>query len=61
MTLRLHHYGVAHTPYDLSVEVEEDGVMCASDVMMDRRIAIIGDGSFGGTLATLNSLEKNSR
>ena len=60
-TLRLHHYGVAHTPYDLAVEVEEDGVMCGGDVMMDRRIAIIDDGSFRGTLAALDALEKNSR
>jgi len=61
VTLRLHHYGVAHTPFDLAVEVVEDGVMCAGDVIMDRRIAIMDEGSFRGVLETIDALERNSR
>src|SRR5574343_611009 len=34
VTLRLHHYGKVHTPYDLCVEVLEDKVMLVGDVAM---------------------------
>ncbi|HXE37303.1 MAG TPA: MBL fold metallo-hydrolase, partial [Azonexus sp.] len=39
VTLRIHHLGVVHTPYDLCVDVLEDRVMLIGDVAMDRRIA----------------------
>jgi len=60
VTLRLHHYGHAHTPCDVSVEVVEDAVMCVGDVMMDRRIANMDDGSYVGTFETLDALVANS-
>lgn len=60
VTLRIHHYGKAHTPCDLSVEVVEDGVMCVGDVLMDRRIANIEDGSYLGTFETMDKLTANS-
>jgi len=58
VTLRLHHYGTVHTPYDLCVEVLEDKVMLVGDVAMDRRIANMDDGSYVGTLKAYNTLEK---
>lgn len=58
--LRLHHYGRAHTPADVSVEVVEDGVMCVGDVLMDRRIANMDDGSYRGTFETMDKLRANS-
>ena len=58
--LRLHHYGTAHTPSDLSVSVVEDGVMCVGDVMMDRRIANMDDGSYLGTFETMDRLRADS-
>jgi len=58
--LRLHHYGRAHTPSDLSVAVVEDGVMCVGDVMMDRRIANMDDGSYLGTFETMDRLRADS-
>ena len=58
--LRLHHYGRAHTPADVSVEVVEDGVMCVGDVLMDRRIANMDDGSYRGTFDTMDKLRANS-
>jgi glyoxylase-like metal-dependent hydrolase (beta-lactamase superfamily II) len=61
VTLRIHHYGQAHTPNDLCVEVIEDGVMCVGDVMMDRRIANMEDGSYKGTFETIDKLIANSR
>jgi len=61
VTLRMHHYGRAHTPCDISVEVVGDGVMCVGDVLMDRRIANMDDGSYKGTFETIDALTANSR
>lgn len=58
VTLRVHHLGVVHTPYDLCVEVLEDRVMLIGDVAMDRRIANMDDGSYVGTLKAYDTLEK---
>jgi len=58
VTLRLHHFGTVHTPFDLCVEVVEDGVMLIGDVAMDRRIANMDDGSYLGTLKAYDALEK---
>lgn len=60
VTLRLHHYGRAHTPSDVAVEVVEDGVMCVGDILMDRRIANMDDGSYTGTFQTMDALTANS-
>ena len=61
VTLRVHHYGKAHKPNDICVEVVEDGVMCVGDVMMDRRIANMEDGSYPGTFDTIDKLVANSQ
>ncbi len=60
VTLRLHHYGTAHTPYDICIEVLEDKLTCIGDVAMDRRIANMDDGSYLGTLKAYAALEKNA-
>ena len=60
VTLRMHHYGKAHTPSDICVEVVEDKLTCVGDVAMDRRIANMDDGSYLGTFATYDALEKNA-
>lgn len=60
VTLRMHHYGKAHTPYDICVEVVEDKLTCVGDVAMDRRIANMDDGSYVGTLKAYEALEKNT-
>ena len=58
VTLRLHHFGVVHTPYDLCVEVLEDKLMLVGDVAMDKRIANMDDGSYVGSLKAYDALEK---
>ncbi len=58
VTLRLHHDGTAHTPYDICVEVVEDKLTCVGDVAMDRRIANMDDGSYVGTLKAYAAMEK---
>lgn len=60
VTLRIHHYGTVHTPYDLCVEVVQDQVTCIGDVAMDHRIANMDDGSFLGTFKAYDALEKNA-
>lgn len=58
VTLRMHHMGTVHTPFDLCVEVLEDKLMLVGDVAMDRRIANMDDGSYIGTLKAYDTLEK---
>ncbi|MDD2884767.1 MAG: MBL fold metallo-hydrolase [Dechloromonas sp.] len=60
VTLRMHHYGKAHTPSDICVEVVEDKLTCIGDVAMDRRIANMDDGSYAGSLKAYDALEKNA-
>ncbi|MDX9944140.1 MAG: MBL fold metallo-hydrolase [Azonexus sp.] len=60
VTLKLHHYGKAHTPYDICVEVVGDQLTCIGDIAMDRRIANMDDGSYVGSLKTFDALEKNA-
>ncbi len=61
LLIRIHHYGVAHTPADICIEVVDDALVCVGDVAMDRRIANMDDGSYRGTLDTYRQLEKNTR
>lgn len=60
VTLRIHHYGTAHTPGDICVEVVQDRLTHVGDVAMDRRIANMDDGSFVGTFRFFDALERNA-
>ncbi|MEY3951400.1 MAG: Beta-lactamase precursor [Pseudomonadota bacterium] len=55
--LKMHFYGTAHTPCDLSVEVVEDRVTHIGDIAMENRIANIDDGSYPGTFKYYKALE----
>lgn len=55
---RMHHYGTAHTPSDLSVEVVEDRVTMVGDIAMTNRIANIDDGSYLGTFKYYEALAR---
>ncbi|AGA34459.1 Beta-lactamase-like protein [Thioalkalivibrio nitratireducens DSM 14787] len=57
VTLRMHHYGVAHTPSDISVEVVGEGLTYVGDVAMERRIANMDDGSFQGSIDYIDRLK----
>jgi glyoxylase-like metal-dependent hydrolase (beta-lactamase superfamily II) len=61
VVLRLHHYGKAHTPSDICVEVVGDGLTCVGAVAMHGRIANMDDGSYVGTLKAYAALEKNTK
>lgn len=57
-TLKVHHYGQAHTHSDLCIEVVEDKLVYVGDVAMNGRIANMDDGSYQGTLKTFAALEQ---
>lgn len=57
VTLRMHHYGVAHTPSDISMEVIGDRLTYVGDVAMERRIANMDDGSFQGSIDYIDALK----
>ena len=58
VTLRMHHYGTAHTPSDLCVEVVQDKLTYVGDIAMGNRIANIDDGSYVGTFKYYAALQK---
>ena len=57
-TLRMHHYGKAHTPSDLCVEVVQDQVTMVGDIAMTNRIANMDDGAYLGTFKYDEALHK---
>lgn len=59
--LRMHHYGRAHTPSDLCIEVLGEGLTYVGDVAMGNRIANMDEGSYPGTLAFYEQLRANTR
>lgn len=56
--VRLHHYGTAHTPSDLCLEVVQDRLTYVGDIAMENRIANIDDGSYVGTFKYYEQLQK---
>ena len=58
VTLKMHFYGTAHTPSDLSIEVVQDKVTYVGDIAMGNRIANMDDGSYVGTFKYYEALEK---
>ncbi len=56
--LKMHFYGTAHTPCDLTVEVVEDKLTHVGDIAMENRIANIDDGSYPGTFKYYAALQK---
>lgn len=60
VTLRMHHYGRAHTPSDLCIEVVEDRFTYVGDIAMENRIANIDDGSYPGTFKYYEALQQSA-
>jgi glyoxylase-like metal-dependent hydrolase (beta-lactamase superfamily II) len=58
ITLKAHHYGHAHTPSDLCIEIVEDKVTMVGDIAMGNRIANMDDGSYPGTFRYYESLNQ---
>ena len=56
--IKLHHYGRAHTPSDLCLEIVQDRLTYIGDIAMENRIANIDDGSYVGTFKYYDALQK---
>ncbi len=56
LTFRMHHYGNAHTPSDLCVEVVQDKLTAVGDIAMANRIANMDEGSYPGTFKYYQAL-----
>lgn len=57
VTFRMHHYGNAHTPSDLCVEVVQDKLTAVGDIAMANRIANMDEGSYPGTFKYYQALK----
>ncbi|HUX81999.1 MAG TPA: MBL fold metallo-hydrolase [Halothiobacillus sp.] len=55
--IKVHFYGTAHTPSDISLEIVGQKLVHVGDVAMDNRIAFMDDGSFRGTFKNYDALE----
>ena len=60
VTFRLFSVGPAHTPEDLMMLVEEEGVLFAGDLMFAGRVPFVGDADSKGWLAALDELVKRA-
>ena len=58
VSLRMHHYGTAHTPSDLCVEVVQDRLTAVGDIAMANRIANMEEGSYPGTFKYYRALSE---
>ena len=56
VSFRMHHYGTAHTPSDLCVEVVQDKLTAVGDIAMANRIANMDEGSYPGTFKYYQAL-----
>ncbi|MDO9480335.1 MAG: MBL fold metallo-hydrolase [Hydrogenophaga sp.] len=56
--IKLHHYGRAHTPSDLCLEIVQDKLTYIGDIAMDNRIANMDDGSYLGTFKYYDAIQK---
>ncbi|MHB8920936.1 MAG: MBL fold metallo-hydrolase [Halothiobacillus sp.] len=55
--IKVHFYGTAHTPSDISLELVGRKIVHVGDIAMDNRIAFMDDGGFRGTFKNYDALE----
>ncbi len=58
--IKVHHFGQCHTPYDLVLEIVGTPIVHVGDVIMDHRMAGMGDneGSFIHGIAALKKMKE---
>ena len=59
VSLKLHHFGQCHTPFDMLVEIDGTDYIHMGDVVMDGRMAGMGngEGSFSKGIETLKNIK----
>jgi glyoxylase-like metal-dependent hydrolase (beta-lactamase superfamily II) len=58
LTFDVYHVGPAHTPEDLALVVQEEGVFFAGDLMFGGRIPFVGDADSRAWLTAIDKLER---
>jgi glyoxylase-like metal-dependent hydrolase (beta-lactamase superfamily II) len=58
LTFRIFPVGPAHTPEDLAMLVEEEGVLFVGDLMFSGRIPFVGDADSKGWIAAIDRVVK---
>jgi glyoxylase-like metal-dependent hydrolase (beta-lactamase superfamily II) len=58
LTFNVHHVGPAHTPEDLALVVQEEGVFYAGDLMFGSRVPFVGDADSKAWLEAIDKLEQ---
>jgi glyoxylase-like metal-dependent hydrolase (beta-lactamase superfamily II) len=59
LTFNVYHVGPAHTPEDLVLVIDEDGVFFAGDLMFGGRIPFVGDADSKAWLSAIDKLEES--
>jgi glyoxylase-like metal-dependent hydrolase (beta-lactamase superfamily II) len=57
-TFRMHHYGKAHTPTDIMVEIVEPGIVFLGDIVMNGRVTRLDDGDIPGNIRSCTEILK---
>jgi glyoxylase-like metal-dependent hydrolase (beta-lactamase superfamily II) len=56
LTFRLYHVGPAHTPEDLALLIEEEGVLFAGDLFFAGRIPFVGDADSSAWITAIDRM-----
>lgn len=59
-SVRIHHYGIAHTTSDLMIEIPEASVTFLGDNALNKRIPRIDDGSIQGNIDACSRILKTN-
>lgn len=54
--LVIHHAGKAHTDTDIIIEVKDKGIVFTGDIVRDRMVSLMRDGSFKGNITAAEKL-----
>lgn len=60
VSLKMHHYGKCHTPYDMLVEIEGTPYVHMGDLVMEGRMAGMGNGE-GSFIEGIETLKKTKK
>ncbi len=58
-SVRIHHYGTAHTTSDVMIEIPEASITFLGDNVLNQRIPRIDDGNIQGNIEACTRIQKN--
>ncbi|VAW76271.1 MBL-fold metallo-hydrolase superfamily [hydrothermal vent metagenome] len=57
-SVRIHHYGIAHTTSDVMIEIPEVSITFLGDNVLSQRIPRIDEGTFQGNIEACNRIQE---